>query len=59
MHQSLITIVSDTQLTAHISMNWSIQSHKKVSEYDLEIPQSQTAGQPAAPWGKSELNRTW
>ena len=27
--------------------------HQKVSEYDQEIPQSHTADQPTAPWGKA------
>ena len=26
----------------------------KVSEYDQEIPQSQTADQPTAPWGRTD-----
>ena len=28
-------------------------NHKKVSEYDQEIPQSHTADQPTAPWGRA------
>ena len=36
-----------------------VQVSKKVSEYDQEIPQSQTADNPMAPRGRAAQNQIW
>ena len=40
-------------ILVRFNRNYSNRQHKKVSEYDQEIPQSQTADNPVAPRGRA------
>ena len=51
-----VTTVSDTQELMPfdcLHFNELVHAEPQKSEYDLEIPQSQTADQPTTPWGRA------